>query len=79
MSDFPRRFAFESAGLLLRIPELTDVDDFAVAMSDPDVMRLISIINPDNEPSKRVAAKIGARYKRDIVRPAGCFAELWTT
>ena len=79
VSDFPRRFAFESARLLLRIPELTDVDDFAVAMSDPDVMRLISIINPDNEPSKRVAAKIGARYKRDIVRPAGYFAELWTT
>jgi len=79
VNDFPRRFAIESARLLLRIPELTDVDDFAVAMSDPDVMRLISIINPDNEPSKRVAAKIGARYKRDIVRPAGCFAELWTT
>ena len=48
-------------------------------MSDPEVMRLISIINPDNEPSKRVAGKIGARYERDIMRPAGYFAELWTT
>ena len=41
--------------------------------------RLISIINPRNEPSKRVAAKIGARYERDIVRPPGYVAELWTT
>ena len=60
-------------------PKLTDVDDFAVAMSDPEVMRLISIINSDNEPLKRVAAKIGARHERGIVRPAGYFAELWTT
>jgi RimJ/RimL family protein N-acetyltransferase len=51
--------------------------DWVVEAQQP--RRLISIINPQNEASKRVAAKIGERYERDIVRPPGYVAELWST
>jgi RimJ/RimL family protein N-acetyltransferase len=35
------------------------------------IRRLIAIIHPDNTPSQRVAEKIGLRYERDAVSPAG--------
>jgi len=41
--------------------------------------RLISLIHPQNERSKRVAEKLGERYERDIVLARGYAAYLWTT
>jgi RimJ/RimL family protein N-acetyltransferase len=41
--------------------------------------RLISLIHPENDRSKRVAEKLGERHERDVVVASGNTAELWTT
>ena len=40
--------------------------------------RLISLIHPDNERSKRVATKIGERFDCSVMTKRGIPAELWT-
>jgi RimJ/RimL family protein N-acetyltransferase len=39
--------------------------------------RLISLIHPDNHPSKRVAAKLGERCEGQVTTIHGAVAELW--
>jgi ribosomal-protein-alanine N-acetyltransferase len=41
------------------------------AFEEKSVRRLISLIEPENAPSERVALKLGMRYEKEIVRPGG--------
>jgi RimJ/RimL family protein N-acetyltransferase len=41
--------------------------------------RLIAIINPQNVPSRRVAAKIGLREEKRAVAPGGAEAVIYAT
>jgi RimJ/RimL family protein N-acetyltransferase len=53
----------------------TAVRDWAFREVRP--RRLISLIHPDNEPSRRVAQKIGEQHERDVVMHHGGPAQLW--
>lgn len=48
------------------------------ALREVSPRRLISLIHPDNERSKRVAVKIGERFDRLVVTHRGIAAEVWT-
>jgi [ribosomal protein S5]-alanine N-acetyltransferase len=41
------------------------------AFKNLGLTRLVALIDPDNLASERVAAKIGMRFERDVVRPGG--------
>jgi ribosomal-protein-alanine N-acetyltransferase len=41
------------------------------AFEEKKLPRLIALIEPDNEPSERVAVKIGMRFEKEVVRPGG--------
>lgn len=49
--------------------------DWALAEVRP--RRLISLIHPENERSKRVAEKLGERFEHEITTKRGVPAELW--
>jgi RimJ/RimL family protein N-acetyltransferase len=51
------------------------VRDWTLAEVQP--RRLISLIHPQNERSKRVAEKIGERYQHDVVTHDGVTVGLW--
>lgn len=47
------------------------------ALGSLEIARLVSLIQPENERSIRVAEKLGERYERDVVTHAGQTARLY--
>lgn len=42
-----------------------------------DLPRVVSLVHPDNERSRRVAEKLGMHVERSVMRPDGIERELW--
>ena len=49
----------------------------AYARSQLGLTRLVSLVEPDNGASRRVAAKVGMHFRKRVVRPGGRTMELW--
>lgn len=42
-----------------------------------EIRRLIALIEPGNEPSERVATRVGMRLEREIIRPGGALRKMY--
>jgi ribosomal-protein-alanine N-acetyltransferase len=49
------------------------------AFKEKKLTRLIALIEPENAPSERVAAKIGMRFEKEVLRPGGAKRKVYVT